>query len=373
MNYKLTIVTRTPLHIGTNIELMNLYDFQVDQKRGKTYRLKVDAILEQALSAANEQLDRQLLTRPPAELVTLAELRRSSEFVLYTLDGLPQPTTNAAGRVREQLKDVWGQLYLPGSSLKGALRTAIAHNIAQDQEMALRVNPEGNNPKQAGNFIERDIFRVARDQIKPGHNEMNHDLLRALQVADSRPVTVDPLLVNVRVVKGNKQKAPIDVEAVPPATTFETTIHTEPYLYRDKAAELGWDKAHTKWLENLPVAARNVARKRFQQEITYFTEVGLTNIVKVYQQFQNDLKEMRGGPRFFLQLGWGGGWENKTMGRELLASDEATFADLRHRFKLGHPPREGDSFPSSRRLVVNRQGRPMVPLGWVEVMAEKQA
>jgi CRISPR-associated protein Csm5 len=381
MNYDVTITTLTPLHIGTGTELLNDYDFIVDRDRGKTYRLNVDAVFDYVLPDEPGKFNQALLKQSPTKLIKVDDLKRHPELATYILSGHPQPKSVGAGRIKEQVKDVRGKLYLPGSSLKGALRTAIARSIAGSDNIKPKLqvkttkNQRGRvNPKQADDWIERTIFRVERDQIARGRNEMNYDILRALQVADSRPVEVSPLLINVRIVKGNQLESPVDVEAVPPNTTFETTIHTEKFLYQDQADKLGWDKERTKWLYNLPIAGRNVAVKRFAQEIAYFTDVGLTDLVRVYKVWQSELSSMRGSNDFFLQLGWGGGWENKTLGQALLAPDEQDFADLRDTFDLGRPPRSkdwrakpGTTFPSSRRLVVNNQNRPVAPLGWVKV------
>jgi CRISPR-associated protein Csm5 len=365
MNYKMTITTLTPVHIGTGTELLNLYDFKVNPHQRKTYRLNVDTILDQALTGDVAHLDTQLLGRPPAELVELKELYPGSKFVTYTLDGMPQPKTEGAGRINEQIKDVWGQLYLPGSTVKGALRTVIARNMGASETFrpSLQVDT-GADPRQAAGPIEQTLF---------GRNP-NYDLLRALQVADSRPVEANPRLINVRIVKGKQLESPVDVEAIPPQTVFETRLRTDEYLYKEKRADLEWDPEQTKWLYNLPIAGRNVARVRFAQERAYFKRLGLTRLTQIYGIWETSLKQLRRTQTFYLQLGWGGGWDNKTLGRDLIAGDDAEFADIRNRFKLGQPPgrrdwraKPEDTFPASRRLRVDAQGQPMEPLGWVEV------
>lgn len=371
MNYKATITTLTPVHIGTGAELLNLYDYVADDKRNCTYRLNTDAILEDCLTRHNDQFDHALLRRPPAELVDLPTLRSRPEFSVYTLKGTPQAKTKEAGRIREQIKDVWGKLYLPGSSLKGALRTVLARSILSDKEFNLRpqVNMSGK-AKQADDWIEAAVFGA----------DPHHDLLRALHVADSRSVDLNSVLINVSVVKGNKPQAPIDVEAIPGQTTFETTIHTDEYLYREVAAQLGWKKFQTKYLYNLPIAGRNVATQQAKAEFAYFEAVGLPNIANAYKQWQTDLASLRKSNGFFLQLGWGGGWNNITLGKELIADDENSFVNIRNRFNLGRPLKPkgnwrakiGEQFPTSRRLVVvTPELEPIGPLGWVYITLDK--
>lgn len=388
MHYNATITTLTPLHIGTGQELLNEYDLKQDGQRRQTYRLDVDAILEKSLTNQDDRLDRQLLSQKPADLVSLDELRLQPEFSVYVLDGQPR-----SGQVKEQIKNIWGHLYLPGSSLKGALRTALAFNIGAQRKGQLR--PNNADKKSADDSIDRAIFGPNHPNI---HNWINYDLLRALQVADSEPVEVKPRLINVSVIKKGTAQAPIDVEAIPQGVTFQTVIHLEEYLFKETAKttrlsnglpatpaeRLGWEAERTKWLTHLPVAARNLARRRFREEQAYYQRVGLQRLARIYSIWQKGLASLKNSQTFYLQLGWAGGWDNKSYGRDLMAADQAgnydsgRFAQIRRDFELGKPPgfkgqwqtKPEDIFPTSRRLRVDKDQNPIEPLGWVEVKLE---
>lgn len=383
MNYKVIITTLTPVHIGTGQELLNLYDLKQDPQQRQTYRLNVDAILEDALTGDNPKLNQRMLSLRPAELVDIEEMRQHPNYSIYTLKGTPR-----SGQVKEQIKNVWGQLYLPGSSLKGALRTVIARSISNQFKGQLFISDRARD-KTADDLIDQRIF---------GRNP-NYDLLRALQVADSQPVDIAPELINVSVVKKGKAQAPIDVEAIPRQTTFETTIHLEEYLYKEigkvvklddgqwghPVQKLGWTPEQTRLFHNLPIAARNLAQRRFKQEYDYFQSANLKKPAEIYNIWLNSLPTLKGTQSFYLQLGWAGGWDNKTLGAEIIAQDKQgnfdqnQFVEVRNNFRLGKPPkggqnwqaRAGDVFPASRRLRVNGRDEPIEPLGWIEVRLEK--
>ena len=84
---------------------------------------------------------------------------------------------------------------------------------------------------------------------------------------------------------------------------------------------------------------------------------------------------------FFLQLGAGTGWNDKTFGSHLKKSDRFMSTILRSRHEGGYgvarknPPRNPQDFPLSRRVAVafkrNQDGyvqeSPAYPLGWVLV------
>ncbi|RME96973.1 MAG: type III-A CRISPR-associated RAMP protein Csm5 [Chloroflexi bacterium] len=387
MDYKVKITTLTPIHIGTGTELLVGYDLKSDEQEKKTYRLNVDAILEDAITGDNPHLDRRMLNLKPAELVELPELHQKPDFSIYTLKGVPQ-----SGVVKEQIKTVWGKLYLPGSTLKGAFRTIIARSIAKDDAVRGRLRVKRGGPKSAADDIEKVLFGDDPNS-RSSFRSPNFDLLRAMQVSDSEPVDAAPQLINVSVLKGSTVQAPIDLEAIPRGVTFEATIHLDDYLFKETrrvvqgpygqkispVEKLGWEKFQTKWLYNLPVAGRNISRQRFTMEKAYYQANGLTRFVQIYDAWLGALANLKGTQTFFLQVGWGGGWENKTMGRNLLASNDQEFAELRNDFNLGKPPqfrghwraKPDDVFPSSRRVRVNANKQPLDPLGWVEVTLEK--
>ncbi|HHS96401.1 MAG TPA: type III-A CRISPR-associated RAMP protein Csm5, partial [Chloroflexi bacterium] len=188
IRYRVKATLLTPLHIGTGQDLLHKYDFAVHG--GRTWRLNEEALLE-AQGVDDPALAERLAKIPPADLLQEPEdFRPGSPFFRYIARGVPRSVAEGA-QVREQLKDVHDRPYLPGTSLKGALRTAIAWHAWGAlglQPRRARLKP---NPRFAAQDYERTIFG----------KDPNHDLLRALHVEDSQPVGKDRLiLLNVRVL-----------------------------------------------------------------------------------------------------------------------------------------------------------------------------
>jgi len=77
---------------------------------------------------------------------------------------------------------------------------------------------------------------------------------------------------------------------------------------------------------------------------------------------------------FLLQLGWGGGWDSKTFG-DILTRDGHVFEQVVQKYgktmvRQGKY-KAGDTYPKSRRVVVNAGDQPMFPLGWIKVRMER--
>ncbi len=373
--YHMTIETLTPVHIGTGTVLLNNYDFKVDG--GKTYRLNVDRVLDYLwpadVDAMSEAQREKLLRTPPGELLTSRDLQEHPELVLYTMAGAPQVKERGAGQIREQIKDAFGRLYIPGSTIKGAIRTALARHLTKQLGVApLPLIQGARSSERADDRLDAKLFR-------PNSDSANYDLLRALRVADSRPVDAVPILANVRVFRGKTGQSPIEVEAVPAEVVFQATLILDEYLLQEQADELGWDSDHVQAVHNFWVTCRNMTVRQMQKEKEFCTANGMNNLAGWYEERLRDLKQMKGTLECFLRIGWAGGWENKTLGSEILAADKEKFYRLREDFELGKPPRfkgkwtPSKTFPLSRRLVVDTKGNPAAPMGWVLVRLEKES
>ncbi len=364
MIYSVRISLISPLHIGTGKILLRDYDFKTVGPR--TWVLNQDAILADAYDRSGAKPDWNLLALPPGQLVQDTELYDGSPFVRYALEG-----SITVDRVREQIKDVYGQCYLPGSSLKGALRTALMSHAIRSGHFQPNLDALGDGREWAGLPWERTVFGP----------DPNRDLLRALIVSDSNPLPTSPsplMLLNAQVfTKDGRPGSPIVVEAIKPDTVFHTTLRIDEYLLSDAARALRFSDRR-QWLMDLAQIANAISRARIEQEMRWYQgNPVFQNVLSLY----NQLAQFR--PRanvFILQIGWGAGWTAKSVGVWLPKAAQDT---LRQRYKLGRPPRAGrdwqpnltQPFPRSRRLRARRtqnQAVPDRPLGWVLVELEEQ-
>jgi len=297
----------TPVHIGSGRELLNQYDYAVH--RGRTWRLNEDALLD-AQNVQDLELAARIARLPPATLLDpKRDFVSDNGLFRYVLRGAPRSSA-AGASVREQLKDLYDRPYLPGTSLKGALRTALAW--VGWGELGLRPDRRElvPNPRFAARNYERRI--LGRDP--------NHDLLRALHVGDSAPVEAENLiLVNAQVLhQSGALGSPIELEAIRPETAFRLPLKIDLALF---SAWAGRNRLqHANWLRDLPAVVRRHTAQRLDQEVSWFGPVGNARLIAdLYRQ----LKSVRLPNRaFLLQVGWGTGWDDKTFGSHL-REDEA--------------------------------------------------
>ena len=344
----------TPIHIGCGETLWHDFDWVTAGK--ETLVLDKDRIWEAALPKEEDApIDLGLLRRPPAQLVDPEELGADSPYVLYRLRGTPR-----GEEVLAQTKYTWRQPYIPGSSLKGAIRTVLLWEAVRTGRVQVLERDLDRRRERAAQKIEQQAFG----------SDPNHDLLRALRVGDRRPLSLESLrLLNVYVFSSGggdqDQRIPIDVEAISHNQETSAPVTIDNYLLREPS--LGF-QARADWLTSeLPSIARRWAEDRLGAEVEFYQRQGWQSPLTYIQRLKGALNRLS-GQDFLMQFGWGTGWGAKTIG-SLLPSDLRDRVIQRYRLSRGsHSP--GAPFPRSRRLR-GRLGTygsdPDYPLGWVRV------
>ncbi len=360
--YAATITLLAPLHIGSGRELLRDYDYVTHG--GKTWVIDSAAMLDRFVDAQGN-FDGRIVGRPAAELLQDNDFVPGSAIFRYVLPG--QPRAQGPGAVlREQYKDGQNRPYIPGSSLKGSLRTILLWHGYRSAGLRLEVNALTDSHSWAAQPIERRVFGP----------DPNHDLLRGLLVADSQPQTASTLrIANAQVVTGSeKMGSPVEVEAVWTDTVFGTTLTIDQFLHEERAERELRYGARWGWLTTLPEIARAWGAERLRQERDWFHARKYNQVAGLYHQMLGILTANRLAPnQFFANLGWGGGWGGKTVGAPLQADArewERLLGDKRRspaRFRR----REGDAFPKSRRVLV-QGGQVVAPFGWCLVELKEE-
>ena len=378
--YTATLELLSPLHIGTGTTLLEGVDwlqdgqwvYVADQNR------LLETVLDRALAGGQSQAEvveaitgMKLADLRQAGWLTGDDFQEGSPLFLYRLHGTP-----AMNQIAEAIKDVYGRPYVPGSSLKGALRTVLAVGGASVRKTGL--SRLGKSRSWAAQPIEREIFGP----------DPNRDLLRALQVGDSPPVDraqLEMVRVNVfptaqQTQYGRSQGLDVDVEALCKGTALTATIKVDGTLFGDDTPfgrfveqELGFGRKRT-WLFNLPKWARTLAGQRIASEIEFLErKTGGEAAAGFYKRLAGTWETL-GENEFLVQVGWGTGWGSKTFGA-LLQRDPEAFEQLVQEYRLSPQDkrrRAGQPFPKSRKLV-RRGDRPAEPLGWIKVTLTPRA
>lgn len=276
----------SPVHIGTgrNVEP---FDYILDGNR--YIRVNLDALVarlseEQAARLAewvSERADRMAALDDNQQLSELrrefnllsfardhaVDLRQAlladEELALYKGRGAPDRSL----QVREQLKEANGTPLIPGSSVKGAIRTALAFmalkEMPQPEQEAVmrqveqvviqaagdRQRSRGKVPRrlqeQLGQEIEKVVFRCGKKNREGRviYEDIHYDLMRIVSVSDCQEEQAELIVSQVytfvkkRSQRGQREdeladQAPIIVEAHAPGNVFRMRINVDGRLLK---------------------------------------------------------------------------------------------------------------------------------------------
>ncbi len=333
--YRLTVTVLTPVHIRADqVPLQAGWDFVVQE--GRVWRLDLDRLYQDLWPGA-------------AELPTPAALLRGRSAAAYARYAVALPVAGEPAQIWATTRDpLSGQPYLPGSSLKGVLRTALLWSLYSGPLPRLTAA----QAREAARDLEQMFF---------GPNP-NHNLGRAILPADLQPVgSVECWAVacELHSLEGSGRLVPraaLDtLEVIAPGSRFQGRLTLDRRLLT--ASGLRLPAAGVQAAADLPGAVRAFGQALHQAEVRFYRDHSQPAVAALLAGFD-------AGAGAILCLGWGGGWRSKTIGLKLqpeeIARVQAQYG--LHRWRGQHFP---TVFPASRRLV--RTARGLQPLGWVHI------
>ncbi|RRJ30243.1 type III-A CRISPR-associated RAMP protein Csm5 [Halocatena pleomorpha] len=369
---KVDLKIRSPTHIGSGTTL-NKHEYLFDEDQASVpdldayFREHPDEI--QAFVAAMER------GAPVGEFFD-----HTGQYSRYTLSSWVSSGSIGNSQVSVAIKDGTGSPYIPGTSLKGWIRTALAYRLLTNGSHLNRTD---------GNSVE-EHFRV-------GDEGPRHDLLRCVTVRDTEPVSTDRLALCETKTYSLQRSGTLRkkhwsnyAECLVDGTELTTEILVDaPLLNRLVDRESATATARAVFGDDLSeegmLATISAALEQFQAVVRREDQrlIDTEGIVEFYSTLPTT------GP--FFRIGFGTGHHSKTVSLALSETKRINAnieAGLKHADCGGSLRKdrrstsrlfcsrcsEGDivpnfenvvRFPKTREFVL-RNGSPYAPLGWIE-------
>jgi CRISPR-associated protein Csm5 len=379
------ISVESPVHIGSGYEL-NPMDFIV--QNGRVSVIDFDKVLS------------ELKNKGKSPLILYDEIERfgrnfdfgrfcykqgiaPEKISKYTL-----PCHRVPRRIGTFIKNAFGIPLIPGSSIKGAIRTALTWHFLKNEIMKGEVErrlrgilgelsqiSERGARMRASKSWERRIGQELENLVFYGKEEdPRYDINKAMTVTDASVAPVDLLelaLCRVFSVAEENRLAPIGfnifVEAIKPSAQVGTTkISLNSYFLEEMPSELGFNRSQIDVFKKFPRICDEFSKDLIEHELDFFERHELPELMLFYENLLNSLPETDG--EFFLRLGSGIGWVSTTIGL-LLEGNPDLLEDIRKEFWLGrrrNQPYYLPEFPRTRKIILDGE-RPTYPMGWIKL------
>lgn len=373
----------SPLHIGNGNEL-KMVDFYLDDDKKLIKRIDFNKFIsycfENGINLMEELNKRHYKTGRDFSITKFMDAKGidPDDFTSYEIPAIIEK------RERESEFAVRGHIkcdgaYIPGSSIKGAIRTALMWSFLNEgdnvnvlfNELDYWIRKRGGiDLKKIDDQISQEVFG----------NDAHHDIFRALRISDTGTMDLEHLEVSEIKIVGNLQDIPVYIENLKTGTEATFDLYLDEDLLNTEKKELDFKNHKLRGYMHVNKICEvcNAFSKRVVEEhLRYVWEqYDCESTIGMFETLRSEI-EGCGDNEAVLHIGWGGGWYSTTIGLLVETYPEFTTSaeggerkwylresTLRHKFKLGKNPRThryASRFPKTRRITIKGE-----PLGWVK-------
>ena len=352
----------TPTHIGSGEKLLPTDYYPIKDIYGNITKIVVidlDRLFDTLISMGvnvNEVIEilREGESYPLTEIFEKYHLK-PKDFEKYSLD-IVGGYEKYSMQINTFIKTC-GMPYIPGSSIKGAIRTALMYYVVKDNKKLLSdiINELNKivNPQNAKNFIKKADDKLDKRIFG---NDPKFDILKTLIIRDSEKISSKKLKVYRVEILGNETSIPTYIEGLENVKlNFEMQIN-DTIL---KNANFNGILKNIDF-ELIKNAIREFSKAVIKAEINEIYKYGKykDDVLKFYKNLEEKIENRE----LFIRIGWGSGWYSTTIGT--LLKTHPKFEELRRKFGLGKNPKTKklvNDYPKTRRVANNK------PLGWIKL------
>ncbi len=356
VRYDVMLEVLTPLHIGTGQELYPDADFVEEPQGGQRWVRLID-------------VEAALLTMTPEEIAGIRDGRIAAgmgqrQREAHTRALLPVRGPGAVTRTRALQRLPDGRPFIPGTTVKGSIRTALLQALA-DHDALARLSLPNTREKTGAQPIEEGAFSVPLAADRERVEFPNRDLNRAIRVSDFLPQSdVSVAVVNMSAYRldgatgrGAPSRIPIWCEAIEPGATFKGVLTLE----LDSPVWRAMSQTQRDAVEGLFTTWFRSAERLLEAERQAWLD-GPRDVRDSVLAFLDKRLQAKEG---CANLGWGGGWRSKTLGLRI-PPGRLPFIAQQYNLRRWQGRDFPQRFPVTRKLA-HAPGGP-VPPGWVRVL-----
>lgn len=326
---KVRIETLTPVHIGSGNMLYKGMDYVVED--GKLYiidhRKVLDIIGAQRVDAWVNSIERN---EDIAGFIARQGMNVSppAEYAKRTMKCYSNGST-----VKECIHDGRGLPYIPGSSLKGAIRTAVLateiegienNYIEYLQKKKEDVDNRRCKKDKVSNGIEEKLFSKLAPEGRKGVSAPNTSYMRFLQIGDAYfneecETVLNAINLNIRERDSLIDKSkPQAIETINSGEEAELEIRLKKDVIKNDREGLVHKLPECmSSLEELFVTINNHTKKLLEKELEYWSGVskelsGADSYIEFIVDLIAETKDVKDGKECILRVGYASGWRFTT-------------------------------------------------------------
>ncbi len=321
----------------------------------------------------------------------------------------------AYGKIQEMAVDTFGRVFIAGSSLKGALRTALYFfYLSQHPHVLSRLRFTWTEDPLEADYplflemtdmvrknVRKDFFRqlcVQNTNLIPSYESIKVYQLKILNIglADDEEQVLWKKGMK-QSVSSFKEAETLCWEMIAPQTRFHTEIiidHDLKDIFYQEKQSPAFRFSSQNIMQSLRAFGMSIAQKEWE----FAQKYNISFLKDFYQDILSKAKNSQEGKEAYIPIGSGTPWHSKTIGNLL---DRSSLDSIRRHFFQymgkfvhntcqasfnGQRVRKGvcprcakllrsdklssvDPFPKTRHIIF-QEGQPVLPPGWIKICAD---
>lgn len=341
------VTTHSPVHVSSGNPLVKGLDYF--PANGRTW-----IIDRNKLEAELVKNEKALFDFSEGSALEIQEIAAKHSLNLRNIIKTSYEGMATADEMYEFIRDGRGKPYLPGSSIKGALRTALLWSIYT------KIDPETKTGLLSDVLFSRDERFASQpileaslnlDSYKRRKLSSNHNLMRVFHVADAYFNENDVEFSDVRVFnlsnetnggwknfpenkneKDYQKATQLATEILRIGAYASLDFQFDDFLlesdYANKDANFS---GYRDTINTLPELCNQYARYQIDLQRMFAKKYQINELLSYYSDLKHLLENLPSGD-FLLRMGWGSGWQGMTGN---LYEDETELESIRKKFDLG--------------------------------------
>ena len=239
--YEVTIKTKGPVYIGSGNNIIKK-EYYFDEKSERIYFFDFGKLFKGIIDKNLEKEYQEYMFNTKASMdlagffkkngVSIKDVKSWSNYSVDANNIYDMKSFKSKG-INTFIKEAGNRNYIPGSSLKGAIRTALLVDGIVNNEKAffnignkIMKDDRGNMARQNISSIESDILRTLNRKDTNKSDAVN-DIMSCIKVSDSEVIPNEYMTLCQRMdrnVDGDEHNLPIYYECIKPDVTIKTSI-----------------------------------------------------------------------------------------------------------------------------------------------------
>lgn len=362
-NIECSLKTLSPVHISSGKEYDNS-EFILSQAKTKNNKriniIKRIDLLKYYNSLNEDKKDEFLVNLTESKDLSQFDNRISKEYTRYQcINNVSKAGVNHFDKIIENVKTL-NQLYIPGSSIKGAIKTALFYKLFESEDLNKIHNiinyRRGNN---------RDYQELIDSYFSnPKRNSAQYSIMKFLEISDTNSTKL-PSIYDVITIKATSNNGFVYHEKNDNTVrNYLETIEKNRKLKFNMNININDkiinylrlnDKKDIISLNNIKESLYEFNKDLIEYELEFASIYHIDFLEKFYQKLEkeNTLKQP------LLHLGSGSGFMSTTIGLKIKKENLILFDEV----SKTAPKHYDYEFPKSRKIIPNGGN----PLGWVKL------